>query len=110
MGDAQPQTPVLTPATTGTPRPAPRWHVVLLDDNEHSYEYVIEMLTKLFQHDQDTAYRMACEVDRTGRVIVATLVLEQAEFKRDQILAYGPDWRIEKSRGSMRAVIEPAPS
>ncbi|TWT44828.1 ATP-dependent Clp protease adaptor [Phycisphaerae bacterium RAS1] len=108
MAEVQPETPVLTPAPVSTPRTAPLWHVVLLDDNDHTYDYVIEMLCKLFQHDHASAYRMACEVDRAGRVIVATLVLEQAEFKRDQILAYGPDWRIEKSRGSMRAVIEPA--
>jgi ATP-dependent Clp protease adaptor protein ClpS len=92
------------------PRLAPRWHIVLLDDDEHTYAYVVEMLTKLFGHSQDTAYRMACEVDTTGRVIVATLVLEQAEFKQQQIHAYGPDPRLEGSRGSMRAVLEAAPN
>ncbi len=92
------------------PRLAPRWHVVLLDDDEHTYAYVVEMLTKLFGHSHETAYRMACEVDTTGRVIVATLVLEQAEFKQQQIHAYGPDPRLSKSRGSMRAVLEAAPS
>ena len=28
----------------------PRYHVVLLDDNDHTYEYVVEMLTKIFCH------------------------------------------------------------
>jgi len=90
------------------PRPAPLWHVVLLDDDEHTYAYVIEMLGRLFGHSPETAYRMACEVDTTGRVIVETTVLERAEFKQQQIHAYGPDWRLERSRGSMRAILEPA--
>ena len=90
------------------PRTAPLWHVVLLDDDDHTYAYVIEMLCKLFGHSQETAYRMACEVDTAGRVIVDTTVLERAEFKQQQIHAYGADWRIERCQGAMRAVLEPA--
>jgi len=41
-------------------------NVILLDDDDHTYEYVIEMLCKLFGHSQEIAYRMACEVDATG--------------------------------------------
>ena len=85
----------------------PRYHVILLDDNDHSYEYVIEMLMKIFGHSRETAYGMACEVDRAGRVIVDTTTKERAELKRDQIHAYGADWRIAHSRGSMSATIEP---
>ena len=105
---AQKQESGLLAPAPAKPRPAPLWHVVLLDDNDHTYDYVIEMLGKLFNHDHDTAYRMACEVDREGRVIVETTVLERAELKRDQIHAYGADWRLERSKGSMSAVIEPA--
>jgi ATP-dependent Clp protease adaptor protein ClpS len=91
------------------PRPLPRFHVILLDDDDHSYEYVIEMLTKLFGYPRPLAYQMAKEVDTTGRVIVDTTTLERAELKRDQIHAYGPDRLIARCRGSMSAVIEPAP-
>lgn len=93
--------------TAARPRQAPLYHVVLLDDDDHTYEYVIEMLHTLFRHPRELAYRLACEVDSTGRAIVDTAVLERAELKRDQIHAYGPDWRLERSRGSMRAVLEP---
>lgn len=90
-------------------RPAPLWHIVLLDDDQHTYEYVEEMLMRLFQHPQLTARRMAVEVDSTGRSIVETTTLERAELKRDQIHAYGPDPRLlERSIGSMRARLEPA--
>lgn len=102
------QQPTLQP-TIAKPRLARLWHVVLLDDNDHTYDYVIEMLQEIFGHDLETAYRMACEVDRGGRVIVETTVLERAELKRDQVQSYGADWRIERCKGSMTAVLEPAP-
>jgi len=86
----------------------PRYHIILLDDDAHTYEYVIEMLQKLFGHSMAKAFRMACEVDLRGRVIVDTATLERAELKRDQIHAYGPDWRISSCKGSMSALVEPA--
>lgn len=86
----------------------PRYNVVLLDDDDHTYEYVIEMLRKLFGHSHETAFQMACEVDNAGRVIVDTTSKERAELKRDQIHAYGADWRIPRCKGSMSAIIEPA--
>ncbi len=102
------QSTAIAPAET-KPRPAPLWHIVLLDDDQHTYEYVEEMLMKLFQHPQLTARRMAVEVDSTGRSIVETTTLERAELKRDQIQAYGPDPRLlEGSNASMRARLEPA--
>jgi ATP-dependent Clp protease adaptor protein ClpS len=88
----------------------PLYHVVLLDDDEHSYEYVIEMLVKLFCISADQAYRHAVEVDAAGRTIVLTAELPLASFGRDQIHAFGADWRIPKSKGSMSAMIEPAGS
>ena len=86
----------------------PQYHVVLLDDNDHTYEYVIEMLMQLFGHSGLKAFRMACEVDLTGRVVVDTTTKERAELKRDQIRSYGPDWRLDHSKGSMAATVEPA--
>lgn len=103
----QEESTALLPAET-RPTPAPLWHVILLDDDDHTYDYVIEMLGKVFGHAPETAYRMACEVDLTGVVIVDTTSLERAELKRDQIHAYGKDWRLERSAGSMSATIEPA--
>jgi ATP-dependent Clp protease adaptor protein ClpS len=86
----------------------PPYNVILLDDNDHSYEYVIHMLKVLFGHPPQKGYRMAVEVDTMGRVIVATTNLEEAELKRDQIQAFGPDPLIPRCKGSMSAIIEPA--
>ena len=113
-------TPVVTPEKvtpekvnpeTGTSheeRHAPLYHVVLLDDDDHTYDYVVEMLSSLFFLGVETAYRHAVEVDQTGRTIVITCELPQAEFARDQIHGYGADPRMPRSKGSMSAVIQPA--
>lgn len=108
MEEGPQESTALLPAVETRPRQTPLWHIVLLDDDDHTYDYVMEMLGKLFHHPVQVAYGMACEVDSTGRVIVETTVLERAEFKRDQIHAYGADWRLERSRGSMSARLEPA--
>ncbi len=86
----------------------PRYNVVLLDDNDHTYEYVTEMLTRIFRHSRDLAYKMASQVDKTGRVIVYTTSKEEAELKRNQIHNYGPDHRLPNCQGSMSALIEAA--
>lgn len=107
-GGSQHGAAVLPAPTMVTPKPAPMWNVILLDDDEHTYEYVIEMLVKIFRHTPETAFGMACEVDAQKRVIVFTGVLEQAEHKRDLIHGYGADPRLPKSTGSMRATLEQA--
>ena len=89
-------------------RIVPLYQVVLLDDNDHTYDYVIEMLQRLFIFSLDQAWRHTEEVDRTGRTVLMVCELGEAEFARDQIHAYGPDWRLARSKGSMSAVVEPA--
>ncbi len=89
-------------------RRQPPYHVIMLDDDDHTYEYVIELLQRLFGDSKEDAYIKAVEVDTTSRAIVTTTTKERAEFKRDQIHAYGRDWRIESCLGSMTALIEPA--
>ena len=86
----------------------PPYNVVLLDDDEHSFEYVIVMLKAIFGHPPEKGYRMAMEVHTTGRVVVATTHLEQAELMRDQIQSFGPDPFIPRCKGSMSATVEPA--
>jgi len=88
-------------------RLVPKYNVILLDDNDHTYDYVIEMLMQLFGHDSATAFQMAQTVDTSGRVTVDTTHKERAEMKRDQIHNYGADWRLAHSKGSMSALIEP---
>ena len=86
----------------------PPYNVILLNDDDHTSDYVIRMLGALFGYPPEKGFELAKEVDRTGRAVVCTTSLERAELKRDQIHAYGPDFRIPRCKGSMSAVIEPA--
>lgn len=89
-------------------RRQPPYHVILWNDDDHSYEYVIAMLMRIFGYPPEKGFLMAKEVDTLGQVIVLTTTREHAELKRDQIHAYGKDDLIDDCQGSMRATIEPA--
>ena len=102
-------TPVTKPRLDRKPKKQPLYHVILRDDDDHTYEYVIGMLRKLFGFSEERAYELACEVDNSGDVILDTTTLERAELKRDQIHSFGRDWRIARCCGSMTSIIEPAP-
>ena len=86
----------------------PLYHVILLNDEDHTYDYVIEMLQKIFGFSDAKGMSHAVEVDTKGTTILLTCELEKAEHKRDLIHSYGPDWRLPRSLGSMSAVVEPA--
>ena len=90
------------------PDPPRRWNVVLLDDQDHTYEYVIRMVCQLFGRTPQAAFKIAEAVDKQGRAVCLTTHKEHAEFKRDQIHAFGADPLMVSSRGSMSATIEPA--
>jgi len=89
---------------------AKRYHVIILNDEEHSFDYVIEMLQTVFNFPYATAFAHTLEAHNTGSSIVYTCGLEEAERKRDQIHACGPDWRMPNSRGPVTALVEPAPA
>ena len=67
------------PGGTGTPvaepkakqerkkREVPRYHVILWDSDEHTYDYVERMLRELFGHTQEECHKMAEKVDTEGQ-------------------------------------------
>ena len=88
----------------------PRYHVILWDDDDHTYDYVIRMMAELFRHSKEKGMQIATEVDAAGRAICLTTTMEHAELKRDQIHAFGRDELMDKCQGSMKATIQPAES
>jgi ATP-dependent Clp protease adaptor protein ClpS len=96
------------PSKKRKPAQMPPFHVILLNDDDHTYEYVIEMLKVIFGYPNEKGMQMAEEVDREGRVILLTTHRELAELKRDQIHAYGTDPRVATCKGSMSATVEAA--
>lgn len=107
MSNTTVQPEELTESDIRTQRQPP-YHVILLNDDDHSYDYVIRMLKELFGYPEEKGYTLAKEVDSKGRVIVCTTSLERAELKRDQIHAFGPDPLIDRCKGSMSAILEAA--
>jgi len=90
-------------------RKQPRlWNVVLLDDQHHTYDYVIEMVQRLFNHSLEHAVKLAKCVDKDGRAICMTTHREHAELKVEQIHHFGADPRLSECRGAMNAILEPA--
>ncbi len=98
---------VVTPKKQKKRKGIPRYHIILWDDDDHSYEYVIIMLKDLFGHPVETGFKLAQTVDMLGRVTVLTTTKEHAELKCEQIAAYGADEEIASSAGPMTATIEP---
>ena len=96
------------PSKKRKPSQMPPYHVILLNDDDHTYDYVVEMLKVIFGYPDEKGFTMAKEVDEEGRVILMTTHKELAELKRDQVHAYGVDPRVATCKGSMSATVEPA--
>ena len=90
------------------PKHLPQYHVVLWNDDDHTFEYVIFMIRHLFGHPKEQGRKIAMAVHLQGRAIVYTGHLEVAELKRDQIHAYGADKFVDNCQGSMWATVEKA--
>ena len=50
----------------------PPYHLILLDDNEHTYHYVVLMLGAIFGYSAVKAFAIACVVDSQGQAILMT--------------------------------------
>ncbi len=81
----------------------PPYRVILLDDPVTTMDFVVRLLIECFGHDLATAVDRMWEVHSTGAAHVATLPLEQAELRQEQV------HRAARSAGfPFRCVLEPA--
>jgi ATP-dependent Clp protease adaptor protein ClpS len=85
-----------------------RYHLILLDDDEHTYAYVIHMLGAVFGYSREKAFAMACVVDSQGQCILMTDGRDAVERKQNQVHSFGADPLMEISKGPMSAIIEEA--
>lgn len=99
---------ITTPDVDTTTQTIPPWNVILINDEEHSYDYVILMLMKVFGFPPTRGYEHAKEVDSAGRTLLITTSQELAELRQEQVHSFGPDPLVKKCSGSMTCVIEPA--
>lgn len=103
--------PSTTPKPTGEDdtrtRRVPPFHVVLLNDDEHSMEFVVTVLLKVFGYPSQRCVDLMLEAHRTGRSIVWTGSKEVAELKLEQIRSFH-EKRSGRDLGPLGCVIEPA--
>jgi ATP-dependent Clp protease adaptor protein ClpS len=109
---APPQKEVAANASGPATKKQPRYNVILWDDQDHTFAYVIKMMQQLFRKSEHDGKLIAHEVNTSGRAICMTTTKELAELKRDQIHAFGGDPLASRGKGggSMWASIEPMPS
>ena len=84
------------------------WNVVLLNDEAHTYEYVIRICQEIFAHPAERGLKIAQRVDKDGRAVLITTHKEHAELKCEQVISFGRDHQISGSKGAMSVIIEPA--
>lgn len=85
---------------------APNYRVVLINDEDHTYDYVVELLTKTCKLSRAQAFKCAVEVDLSERTIVFYGSEEECQECSNKINDFGPDHRMPQSRGSMMSEVE----
>jgi ATP-dependent Clp protease adaptor protein ClpS len=82
-----PAAPTLRPEaeTREQTRVSPRWKVILLNDDVTTFEFVIDLLVRLFHKNRTEAVRLTHEVHDTGSAIVAVTTFERGELYVEQI-------------------------
>ena len=80
------------PKTKSEPKRQPPYAVIVEDDEFHTFEYVIEGLSKVCGYNRQKAFLLAAEIDSRGRAIVWSGAREVAELKCEQIRGLGVDY------------------
>ncbi|MEM1063379.1 MAG: ATP-dependent Clp protease adaptor ClpS [Planctomycetota bacterium] len=98
VAEPPPQAKPAEPDADGRTKPkCPRQYVVVIEnDDDHTFDYVIDALRKVFGHPQTRAAWLAMKVHTAGRAPVWSGSLEVAELKRDQVRTYGVDFYAPK--------------
>jgi len=85
MIDSQEETKVHSSTTSDiTLTPPKRYYVVMHNDNSTPFDFVIEVLCDLFNHDPQTAADLAHKIHTDEKAIVGMYNLEIAEQKMEE--------------------------
>jgi ATP-dependent Clp protease adaptor protein ClpS len=104
------QKPVERTRDRQKPKRQPPYVVIVHNDNEHTFDYVIELLQRICGHPLEKAVDLTFTVHNVGQAAVWTGPKEVAELKRDQIRGFGPDLYARKPvRFPLGVTIEPLP-
>ncbi len=88
-------------------RLCPPYHVVIFNDDHHTMEFVVMVLTRVFGYTLERSVQLMLEAHHSGRAVVWTGAKEVAELKVDQIRTYH-EKRDGRDLGPLNCSIEPA--
>lgn len=110
MSDSTTTEPIVRPKSTPQhkTRRLPPYHVILENDDFHTFEFVISVLRKVFGVTENQAMEFALTAHKTGRCVVWTGSKEVAELKVEQISTFSEIRADGKKLGPLGTSIEPA--
>jgi ATP-dependent Clp protease adaptor protein ClpS len=104
-----------TPQRSSTPERSkpkllPPYAVVVLNDDLHTFDYVVLTFQKVFGYAPERCFQLAMQIHEQGRGIVWSGPKEVAELKRDLVRSAGPDvFASKKVDWPLGCEIEPLP-
>jgi len=82
---------------------SPHWHVMLLNDDYHTFPFVIMILVKIFKKKIEEAVELTYQIHEKGQAIATTCSKERALLYQEQVTSVK-----EGDKGAIRCIIEPA--
>src|SRR5262245_28972888 len=90
------------------PRLLPPYHVILENDEYHSFEFVVLVLCRALGYSVEKSYQYVLETHNSGQSAVWTGSKEVAELKLEQIRTFHEDRDDGRKLGPLSCRIEPA--
>lgn len=101
--------PVAAPEVETRTKLLPPYHVLIENDDDHSQQFVVQVLRKVFGFDESQAIQLMHHAEEAGEAVVWTGSKEVAEFKLDQLRTFHEKhWKDDRDLGPVRGRIEPA--
>ena len=90
-------------------RRLPPYNVILENDDHHSMQFVMDVLQKALNYNEQKSYQLMLLAHETGQAIVWTGSKEVAELKLEQMLSFHEIKANGQKLGPLGVRIEPAP-
>lgn len=92
------------------PKKQPPYAVIIENDDHHTFDYVVEILQKIFNVKLEDATMMTFDIHKQGRRHVWTGTKELAELKVEQVKNFGEDkYAAVSPKYSLICYMEPMP-
>lgn len=80
----------------------PQWNVLLLNDDVHSFPFVIHVIMQVFRKTVEEAFSFTLGIHQTGQAILTTCSKERAELYLEQVSTFK-----EGDKGALGCAMEP---